>query len=265
MNTFSSFLKRTLKQGIGPFFKKLIQSKFGLSTALRNIQKYFKRKELINNIRKGNGGAGIDFRTDIGGRDNLAILLSAPAKLIDEEVKALQTYAAKSKGDLVEIGCAYGASTLALLISKKLESKLTSIDPFIKDSMGEFQADEEECRQKVSKALRDIGLGDTINSWELVPDYSFNHVKEFTSPIGFIFIDGDHTYEAVKQDFEEWFPLVEKSGYIAFHDSARPIDATHDKWENGWPGPSRLVREIRERGDLELVEQVKSLSVFQKK
>jgi len=36
--------------------------------------------------------------------------------------------------------------------------------------------------------------------------------------IDFLFIDGDHTYEGVKMDFEMYSPLVRKGGIIAFHD-----------------------------------------------
>lgn len=36
--------------------------------------------------------------------------------------------------------------------------------------------------------------------------------------IDVLFIDGDHTYEGVKQDFEMYSGLVKKGGIIAFHD-----------------------------------------------
>lgn len=36
--------------------------------------------------------------------------------------------------------------------------------------------------------------------------------------IDFLFIDGDHTYEGVKADFESYHPLVAEGGSIAFHD-----------------------------------------------
>ena len=36
--------------------------------------------------------------------------------------------------------------------------------------------------------------------------------------IDFLFIDGDHTYEGVKQDFYDYSKLVKKGGYIALHD-----------------------------------------------
>ena len=47
-------------------------------------------------------------------------------------------------------------------------------------------------------------------------------VKEIigTTPIDFLFIDGDHTYDGVKKDFEMYFPLVKDGGVIAFHDIA---------------------------------------------
>jgi len=36
--------------------------------------------------------------------------------------------------------------------------------------------------------------------------------------VDFLFIDGDHTYDGVKQDFEWYGPLVRPGGVIAFHD-----------------------------------------------
>lgn len=40
-----------------------------------------------------------------------------------------------------------------------------------------------------------------------------------TRGIDFLFIDGDHTYEGVKRDFEMYSPLVNPGGMIAFHDT----------------------------------------------
>jgi cephalosporin hydroxylase len=36
--------------------------------------------------------------------------------------------------------------------------------------------------------------------------------------VDFLFIDGDHSYNSVKQDFEMYSPLVKEGGIIAFHD-----------------------------------------------
>lgn len=40
-----------------------------------------------------------------------------------------------------------------------------------------------------------------------------------------LFIDGDHSYEGVKMDFEMYSPLVRKGGVVAFHDIAEhPVE-----------------------------------------
>jgi len=36
--------------------------------------------------------------------------------------------------------------------------------------------------------------------------------------LDFLFIDGDHTYEGVRRDFEMYSPLVRRGGVVAFHD-----------------------------------------------
>lgn len=46
-----------------------------------------------------------------------------------------------------------------------------------------------------------------------------------------VFIDMDHSYEAVKQDLIHWFPKVKKGGYIAGHD----VD---------WQGVSKAINEF---------------------
>ena len=38
------------------------------------------------------------------------------------------------------------------------------------------------------------------------------------SKLDFLFIDGDHEYEGVKQDWENYSPLVRGGGVVAFHD-----------------------------------------------
>jgi predicted O-methyltransferase YrrM len=44
--------------------------------------------------------------------------------------------------------------------------------------------------------------------------------------LGLLFIDGDHSYEGVRRDFELYEPLVRKGGVIAIHDTAMPHENT---------------------------------------
>jgi predicted O-methyltransferase YrrM len=39
-----------------------------------------------------------------------------------------------------------------------------------------------------------------------------------SNPIDFVFVDGDHTYDGVRADYELYGPLVRPGGLIAFHD-----------------------------------------------
>ena len=58
--------------------------------------------------------------------------------------------------------------------------------------------------------------------------------------IDFLFIDADHSYEAVRQDCEDYSPLVTPGGLVAFHD----IEPN----PNPGFGVDRLWREIRAQG-----------------
>ena len=58
----------------------------------------------------------------------------------------------------------------------------------------------------------------------------------WTGPIDFLFIDGDHDYEAVRRDFEEWSPHVTSDGTLAFHDAL-----TDAAWMDESFGSARFV------------------------
>jgi predicted O-methyltransferase YrrM len=45
----------------------------------------------------------------------------------------------------------------------------------------------------------------------------------------FLFIDGDHTYQGVKQDFQMYSPLVKKGGIVAFHDIVKQYACKNEK------------------------------------
>jgi predicted O-methyltransferase YrrM len=60
---------------------------------------------------------------------------------------------------------------------------------------------------------------------------TLEHVKWLLGggPIDFLFIDGDHTYEGVKSDWEMYAPLVRPGGLVAFHDVAGDYETTQVK------------------------------------
>ena len=46
--------------------------------------------------------------------------------------------------------------------------------------------------------------------------------------IDFLFIDGDHSYDGVKSDFEMYSPLVNEGGIIVFHDCCYHMSETEE-------------------------------------
>ncbi|MFC1593798.1 class I SAM-dependent methyltransferase [Candidatus Omnitrophota bacterium] len=68
-----------------------------------------------------------------------------------------------------------------------------------------------------------------------------------------LFIDGDHSYEGVKKDFEHWMGCVKAGGHIIFHDAsrARPFAVYLE-------GIGRLVEELEGRGFVRKINEVGS-------
>ncbi len=60
---------------------------------------------------------------------------------------------------------------------------------------------------------------------------TLEHLKSLLGggSIDFLFIDGDHTYEGVKRDWEMYSPLVRPGGLVAFHDVAGNYETTQVK------------------------------------
>jgi cephalosporin hydroxylase len=50
------------------------------------------------------------------------------------------------------------------------------------------------------------------------PEFIAKVFQNIARPVDFMFIDGDHTYEGVKADFQNFSSFVKPGGYIAFHD-----------------------------------------------
>jgi glycosyltransferase involved in cell wall biosynthesis len=73
-------------------------------------------------------------------------------------------------------------------------------------------------------------------------------------PVGLLFLDGDHTYEGVRRDFESWEPHLIVNGLIAFDDSTDPKC-----------GPSRLIGEILNNPTFEVVKTVGKITLIRKK
>ncbi|MFX1277742.1 MAG: class I SAM-dependent methyltransferase [Promethearchaeota archaeon] len=70
-----------------------------------------------------------------------------------------------------------------------------------------------------------------------------------------LFIDGDHSYEGVKKDFEMYSPLVKKNGIIAFHDIVKTNPKLFPLVKLGFLNVNKFWNEIKENYEyFEIVE-----------
>lgn len=134
---------------------------------------------------------------------------------------------------LVEIGVFEGKSAIFMASEIKKSGKLLNfyaIDPWImmRDEKGDiygcsfldFQHNAELC-----------DVGDYVTP---IKDFSVEAAKVFANEtVRFVFIDGEHSYEAVKADIEAWLPKIVPGGIIAGHD-----------YNNCWPGVKKAVDEF---------------------
>ena len=78
--------------------------------------------------------------------------------------------------------------------------------------------------------------------------------------IDVLFIDGDHSYEGVKLDFELYSKLLSPKGIILIHDTDAEYEETlivsEDAKKNNYrfDGPSRLVEELEKNNEWNLVK-----------
>lgn len=148
----------------------------------------------------------------------------------------LRDLAASAPGNIVEIGCYRGRSTIALAtgLGDDHSRMVYSIDPH-REARGVFGGSfSPEDRVAYYRNM----LGSNIAARVALINLPSGQVARcWEGTVGMLFIDGDHRYEAVRADAEAWLPHVVRGGIIAFDDAGNP--------ENG---PARVVTELLRSG-----------------
>ena len=110
----------------------------------------------------------------------------------------------------LEVGSYLGASAIIIARSLPPGSRLFCVDTWQNDCM--------------SEGARDTFAEFKANTSELsgiitpIRAASADAAASFEGQIDFLFIDGDHSYEGCKTDFEAWIPKVREGGTVVFHD-----------------------------------------------
>jgi len=241
------------------FIYRIFKSGCGIKPFVNWLKNRFKVITLVKQAPKRTGDVLINNVNELN------VLMEGHAYLQNSEIPLLARYARLATKTIVEIGAAYGASSSIFLLHSNKDTGVYSIDPFITDSMTPFRATKEKCEKNVRRILSTFKKLNRLSSWHLITDYSYNVSKKWKKPIDMIFIDGDHHYEAVKRDFEDWVPHVRSGGFVLFHDSCKLEATPAHTFNRGWPGPTKLCHELRSDNRVSYAGEVFSITAWQKK
>ena len=167
-----------------------------------------------------------------------------------EEQKALSRYAKQSKV-ILEIGIFEGFNTRQFALNSPADAIVYAIDPFFKGTLGicygKLIAFNDWKKNKIKKIKVIKGLSSDVTTY-------------VSEKIDFIFVDGDHSFEAVKKDLELYSKKLSENGVIAFHDARI--------FPNGWTklewGPVQVVDQIiRNNKEWKIIEEVDSTVFIQ--
>jgi predicted O-methyltransferase YrrM len=151
-----------------------------------------------------------------------------------EEAAVLEELARDARV-VVEIGVYEGSSALELVRVMPAGAELHLIDPFVDESgwalPAGWGATESATRRVVARAAGRRGDPPQIH-WHVERSQDVGRAW-VGAPVDLVFIDGDHSPPAVREDWDVWHPHVPAGGHVAFHDA------------NGRsPGPSAVVDEL---------------------
>jgi predicted O-methyltransferase YrrM len=158
----------------------------------------------------------------------------------DEAAYLYQCARQASAGCVVEVGSYRGRSTAALGFGVNAGAGLPVYavephEPFRGVFGGEFGPAD---RGYFMRTMAATGLYRHVR---LVNVASQHLSDSWPTPVSLLFIDADHSYAAVKRDFECWRGKLAADARVVFDDATDPSD-----------GPGRLVREIVDAGFLNL-------------
>ena len=117
----------------------------------------------------------------------------------------------------LELGTHYGASFFAVcqaIRDFEIDCSPTTVDLWLGDEhAGKYDEDVYKSFQRILED-RYAGLGHVLRK-----DFTEAAVDFGDHTLDLVHIDGLHTYEAVKNDYETWLPKVSENGVILFHDT----------------------------------------------
>jgi predicted O-methyltransferase YrrM len=158
---------------------------------------------------------------------------------LEEIVPALERIAALEPKRVCEIGTSAGGTLYLLTRVSAPDALVVSIDLSIPPHTAALRRRLARPGQRLVSIAGDSHGEETARELERVLS---------GEPLDALFIDGDHSYDGVRADFERYAPLVRSGGIVALHDVNEDFRTRH-----GVESPSisgevpRFWRELKER------------------
>jgi predicted O-methyltransferase YrrM len=140
--------------------------------------------------------------------------LDRPNSQTNERERAHLVRHATGRRKLVEIGVWEGLTTTCLRRAMPPDAELLCVDPYPIGRLG-FSTQQVIARSEVGKIPNGRVRWIRSTGAEAGRNYSLSA----EGPVDFVFIDGDHSYEGIRNDWSVWSPLVASGGVVALHDS----------------------------------------------
>jgi predicted O-methyltransferase YrrM len=145
---------------------------------------------------------------------------------------------------VVEIGSARGRSTCAMALACRQNGvgKVYAIDPHTENDWSEGYGNS-------TMAFLTARLAEyELTPWcEVMRMTSSEAAAGWNLPIDMIFIDGDHTYEGVEQDFDSFRPWFTSRALVVFHDTLWEYEQD-DQEQRPNIGVPRYMEKLRAEG-----------------
>lgn len=157
---------------------------------------------------------------------------------------ALLTELAAGARCVVELGVYEGSSAVVLCNALGPESELHLIDPFVDERGWALRAGWQATPMATRLAVRRRARhGGPRIRWHIARSQDVG--RAWTGPtVDLVFVDGDHSPEGCREDWEVWHAHVRPGGMAAFHDARLDLPGG-----TGSPGPTSVVRELFRTSD----------------
>jgi predicted O-methyltransferase YrrM len=132
----------------------------------------------------------------------------------------------------LEIGTNYGGTLLLLCTVSAADAKIISIDMPAGPFGGGYPRRKIPLFRRFSRASQCLHLIRADSHSHRTKERVLRILKD--EKLDFLFIDGDHTYFGIQQDFQMYSPLVRAGGIIAFHDIRTYDRGTKCEVEKFW-------------------------------